>query len=307
VTTETQETDKIVDKVAGTPGTEKTEKSTTQSLQELRGKLGNFARIVEASNFPTLLLYGPTGSGKTYTAASFTKVPELCPVALIAIERTDDTLIGKSDIDLEQLVLFDPHEYKAKANLTNTWDACKQVINKVLTLRPFPFKTVILDGISTLQYFAEDRAVEETPFHSGTSVLLELTQQGDYRIVKNRILPLVMDLVELCALHGAALILTAQERPLTMPKEGEVSLSATEGETKVIRFAPALMPSLISPISGAVSVVGKMRISSEKSIVEFRRTQYREAKDRTGLLGASVEQPTAAKLVKLLRDGGWKI
>ena len=270
--------------------------------------LSAFVRPLDTSFFPPMFIYGPTGSGKTHLAATATKVPELCPVVIITIARTDETLAKKKEIDLDNLPIVDPYKV-AKATGQNMWEASKSAIKKVRDLKDFPFKTVILDDISLLQYHAEERAQEITPFHDGQSVLLELTQQGDYRLVKDRIFPLILDLVDLCAVNKAALFITAQERFLTIQPEGEVVIGGQGGEvTKTLKTAPALMPSLIPIILGQMGIVGKMRVSgADKWVLETRQSQYREAKDRTGVLDQKLEMPTVTKLVTKLREGGWQI
>ena len=282
-------------------------------LEKALVALNAFVRPLDTSFFPPTFLYGPTGAGKTHLAATATKVPSLCPVVIITVARTDETLAKKTEIDIEQLHIADPYKY-AKAKGSNMWDACKMTIKKVRDVRPFPFKCVILDDLSMLQYHAEERAQDQTPFHTNDdgsprgNVLLELTQQGDYRLVKDRIFPLVLDLVDLCTEHKAALFITAGERLLTMQPEGEVTIGGSDGDVRTFKTAPALMPSLIPVILGQMAVVGKMRASgADKWILETRQSQYREAKDRTGRLPQRLDMPTVAQLVDKLREGGWTI
>jgi DNA polymerase III delta prime subunit len=258
-------------------------------------------RLIETANYPVILLYGPTGTGKTYTLCTATKVPELSPVCLIAIDRTDATLVGKKDIDLGNLALIDFREHMKKVKVESEWEAIKQVCAGVRDLKPFPFGMVILDGMSLMQYHAEGRAREQTPFHQGGSVLLELTQQGDYRLARGRMLPVVLDLVETCIANGAAFAMTAQERILTVTPEGEQDPT---DDSKTYRFAPALMPSMIGDLTGTADIVGKMRTSGGKTILETRRTQYREAKDRYGVLAGSVTDPTMSEILSKLKSSG---
>ena len=286
--------------------------SGSAELETALKQLEAFVRELDISFFPPTFHYGPTGSGKTYTAATATKVPELCPVVIITVERTDETLANKPGIDVAQLTVVDPYKY-AKAKSTNMWDACRVGIRKVRDLKPFPFKTVILDGLTLLQYHAEERAQDQTPFHGsgdGTgSVLLELTQQGDYRLVKDRIFPLVLDLVDLCATNKAALFITAQERFLTIQPEGDVTIGSQDGDVvRTLKTAPALMPSLIPIVLGQMAIVGKTRVAgTDKWVLETRQSQYREAKDRTGQMPQKLEMPTVAQMVAKLRGGGWTI
>ena len=255
-------------------------------------------REVEPFAPPTVLLYGPTGAGKTYLASSASMVEDLCPVCLIAMARTDATLVDKKDIDLDKITLLDPKAYMKQANLSNEWDASAQLIRSVRDLKPFRFKCVILDDLSVLQYYAEDRAKEITPFHKdGGSVLLELTQQGDYRLARSRIITAVLDLMDACIANGAMFIMTTKERLIQLPPEGDQDPDSL----KVYKFSPALMPSLIEDMTGAADIVGKLRAISGSSVLETRRTPYRDAKDRYGLIGDSMKDPTMAKIMEKLR------
>jgi len=276
---------------------------TSEVLRKLPGY-----RELDLTRFPPIALIGYNGTGKTYLAASATKVPELCPVCLIAIAKTDATLIGKKDIDASQLVLLDPREHMAKAHISNMWDATKQTLRSMGKLKPFPFRTVILDGISQMQYWAEARAVEQTPFHpDGGSVLLELTQQGDYRLAKDRMMGELLSLLDVCDANKAAFILTGQERLLQIIPEGEIQADEKGNQLKTYRATIALMPSLIQDVLGLMTVVGRMRVAGGKFIMETRRSQYLDAKDQTGYLEDRTEMPTMAGIYKKLTEGGLKL
>ena len=67
------------------------------------------------------------------------------------------------------------------------------------------------------------------------------------------------------------------------------------------------MPALGGLLAGQCSVVAKMRVSGSDTMMETRRTPYREAKDRTGVLGNSMKSPTMQMIVDKLREGGWEI
>ena len=261
-------------------------------------------RLPDATQFPIIVLIGANGTGKTYLAASATKVSELCPVLLITVGKSDHTLSEKPDIDLAQLTVLDPLLHMRMSNLSNAWDAIHQVNRRVLSLRPFPFKTVIYDGLTQMQFHAEKRAAEQTPFHEGTSVLLELTQQGDYRLAKERILDELLQFEEVCEKSRALLIMIGQERLIRVISEGEAQVDEKGQEVKTYRSTIDLMPSLIQPVLGMAGIVGRMRAAGGRFILETRRSQYLDAKDTTGYLGSRIENPTMAKLVGLLRKKG---
>lgn len=272
-----------------------------ESLQKLPG-----FRVPDPTLFPTIILVGANGTGKTYLAASATKVSELCPVLLITVGKSDHTLSEKPDIDLSQLTVLDPIQHMRKVGLSNPWDAIHQVIRGVTRLKPFPFRTTILDGLTQMQFHAEKRAAEQTPFHEGESVLLELTQQGDYRLARERLLDELLQLEELCERNRVAWILTGQERLLRVATEGEVQVDERGQEVRTYRSTIDLMPSLIQPVLGMAGIVGRMRYAGGRFIMETRRSQYLDAKDTTGYLGDRVENPTMAKIVERLRkkEGG---
>ena len=268
--------------------------TTAEAIRKLSGY-----RELDTTVFPWMGVYGDNGTGKTYLCASASMVPEMCPVVLISIGRPDYTLEHKSDIEPKEITLIDPRVYAREKHIGNLWDASKQVIRSVANMNPFPFKTVILDDLSLLQSFAEDQAAAVSPFHQGPSVLLELPQQGDYRLAKSRILDALIRLQDVCVENKATFMWTAQARMTHVVPEGEPVLDEKGAEVKMYRATPGVMPSMIQEIQGLVTIVGKCRISSTTHVLETRRSQYRDAKDPTGTLQDQMRSPTAAKIRNL--------
>lgn len=105
--------------------------------------LGNFNIEVADPRVTTpklkVLLYGPSGTGKTSLASTASKVDELGPVLYIDLER--GTAPAAKYGDLDNMLVVQPASYKEFADL----------LVKLGTSKDMPFKTVVIDTIDRLQ------------------------------------------------------------------------------------------------------------------------------------------------------------
>lgn len=86
-----------------------------------------------------VLLYGPSGTGKTSLASTASKVEELGPVLYIDLER--GTAPAAKYGDLDNMLVVQPATYKDFADL----------LIKIGDERDNPFKTVVIDTVDRLQ------------------------------------------------------------------------------------------------------------------------------------------------------------
>lgn len=86
-----------------------------------------------------VLLYGPSGTGKTSLASSASKVEELGPVLYVDLER--GTAPAAKFGDLDNMLIVQPATYKEFADL----------LVKVSNEKDNPFKTVVIDTVDRLQ------------------------------------------------------------------------------------------------------------------------------------------------------------
>lgn len=86
-----------------------------------------------------ILIYGPSGTGKTSLASTASTVEELGPVLYIDLER--GTAPAAKYGDLDNMLVVQPPSYKEFASL----------LLKISGAKDKPFKTVIIDTIDRLQ------------------------------------------------------------------------------------------------------------------------------------------------------------
>lgn len=86
-----------------------------------------------------ILLYGPSGTGKTSLASTASTVEELGPVLYVDLER--GTAPAAKYGDLDNMLIVQPATYKEFANL----------LIGISEAKDKPFKTVIIDTIDRLQ------------------------------------------------------------------------------------------------------------------------------------------------------------
>ena len=86
-----------------------------------------------------ILLYGPSGTGKTSLASTASTVEELSPVLYVDLER--GTAPAAKYGDLDNMLVVQPATYNEFANL----------LVKISEAKDKPFKTVVIDTVDRLQ------------------------------------------------------------------------------------------------------------------------------------------------------------
>lgn len=123
------------------------------------GKFDSFLKGVNIEisdpriNTPKLkvLLYGPSGTGKTSLASSSSKVEELGPVLYVDLER--GTAPATKYGDLDNMLIVQPATYKEFADL----------LLKIGDAKDKPFNTVVIDTVDRLQELIKLHFAEANP------------------------------------------------------------------------------------------------------------------------------------------------
>lgn len=123
------------------------------------GKFDSFLKGVNIEisdpriNTPKLkvLLYGPSGTGKTSLASSSSKVEELGPVLYVDLER--GTAPATKYGDLDNMLIVQPATYKEFADL----------LLKISDAKDKPFNTVVIDTVDRLQELIKLHFAEANP------------------------------------------------------------------------------------------------------------------------------------------------
>lgn len=98
-----------------------------------------------------VLLYGPSGTGKTSLASTASMVEELGPVLYIDLER--GTAPAAKFGDLDNLLIVQPATYKEFADL----------LVKISSAKDKPFNTVVIDTVDRLQELIKLHFAEANP------------------------------------------------------------------------------------------------------------------------------------------------
>lgn len=98
-----------------------------------------------------VLLYGPSGTGKTSLASTASKVEELGPVLYIDLER--GTAPAAKFGDLDNMLVVQPATYKEFADL----------LVKIRNAKDKPFNTVVIDTVDRLQELIKLHFAEANP------------------------------------------------------------------------------------------------------------------------------------------------
>ena len=98
-----------------------------------------------------VLLYGPSGTGKTSLASTASTVEELSPVLYVDLER--GTAPAAKFGDLDNLLIVQPATYKEFADL----------LVKISNAKDKPFNTVVIDTVDRLQELIKLHFAEANP------------------------------------------------------------------------------------------------------------------------------------------------
>lgn len=144
----------------------------------------------------TALIYGLSGSGKTFLLRGLVESSLLYPALILSCDEGHASLVDL--VDDEKMLLFS----------TPRVEDIEKLVDSLLTQTPY-FRTIAIDNISILHLNALYKAAEDRVARSGrgTSVVFE---QADYGIARTSILTMISGLLYQPALANVNIIVTAQ-------------------------------------------------------------------------------------------------
>ncbi|MHA1302219.1 MAG: ATP-binding protein [Candidatus Heimdallarchaeaceae archaeon] len=245
-----------------------------------------------------LIVFGPTGHGKTTLLASATKMKDqrLAPTLLLDFEagvQSIESLVHK--ISLEDLAnkKVKPSVDRVDVVKIKSWSDFDIVYEYLATNEDNPYRSVALDSLSEMNYLnltsIVETGVQTNPRHDP-----DIAYQDDY--LKS-------------AAQMRKLIRYFRDLPMHVFFSAAVK-QMTDPRTKQTQYWPSLIGQLALEIPGLLTIVGYLAVVTE--VKEGQEVQYRAlftqptegiiAKDRTegGKLGGMVVEPTLPKILDLV-------
>lgn len=222
-----------------------------------------------------ILIYGPSGTGKTILVGSAAAVPVLCPVLGTDIEG-GMTSLASYDYGEDTIDLTDVNSFTEGAE-------SYMRVHKYLTSKENTYATAIMDSATELQQMVLDEC------------LIEARKKEPDLHIWNRVTSKMRKAVRQIRDLPIHVLVTALERQV-------------KDETKGIMVRqPALQGKISEEMPGFFDIVGKMEIKKNKAgevvrILHFESDGSFVAKDRTGALGKKMENPTMEKIWNLIRE-----
>ena len=244
-----------------------------------------------------LIVFGPTGHGKTTLLASATKIKDqrLTPTLLLDFEAGVQSIKSLVNyVSLEDLATgkIKPSSEKVDVVKIKSWGNFDIVYEYLATNEDNPYKSVALDSLSEMNYLnltnIVDIGVQANPRHDP-----DVAYQDDYLKSSAQMRKLIRYFRDL-PMH---VFFSAGVRQIVDPR------------TKRTQYQPSLVGQLTLEVPGLLVIIGYLAIVTE--VKEGQKVQYRAlftqpaegfiAKDRTegGKLGGMVIEPTLPKILDL--------
>jgi len=244
-----------------------------------------------------LLVYAPSGHGKTYLIGTAAGDPRLCPMVLADFEGGTRSIRSKTVlVPLEELADFVPSTNKIVVVRIKRWEDFDTLYD-VVHAPDSPYKTVAIDSLSELNYLILSEVVA-VAVKSDRGHDPDVPERQDYLRSSTQMRKLIRFFRDL----DANTIFTA---------------SANEKEnvqTKRMQAVPNLTGKLVYEVPGLVDIVAYLGVMDDADengdpitvrslLVQPTGRFMAKARDEEGRLGESVDSPTLPKIMDLLSGG----
>lgn len=240
----------------------------------------------------SILLRGPSKSGKTFLAGQVLGIPEFCPVLWMSLDNSHVTLttpdyqrkFGISDINQVGKFTF--------IDSLKTFEASLAAVRQgVPLINGQPCKTLVTDNltefIDRLVRIEADKDHDDKARAKARARALEDTAGlGDYRIVKAH----MMDVLHTMRyeLKGINIIATADVRVDTIKLDG----------TERSRVEVGVPPGMIAKINRSFDINGELGVKGGNYVIRFNSDAIVQGLgDRFMRLPAQIEDPTLRKIL----------
>jgi len=252
--------------------------ATAKANNEIRELLGvkSPSELVEWFNG---FIYGDAGVGKTYLLGTAVGDPRMSPALVIDSEGGMATLRKLKDVDILTVRSMKDIE-KIGSDLARSIDKGKMY-----------YKTVAIDSLTELADLDMRNVMKEAYAKNPEKVHPDVPSPREWGIVRN---------------HMRLIVRHFRDLPCHTVWTGHVTIVEADAEKAQPRkFFPGFAGKLAREIPGFMDIVGyySQKANAEGVItrtLQFQGTDRVIAKDRTGALGALVENPTLPMLWDLI-------
>ncbi len=229
-----------------------------------------------------ILVYGPTGSGKTFLCGHALDVPELRPILIADVDGGVDTVTEKI---IEYWEEVEVHALHTPADVKVMLDAL---------YKPSRFKTVILDGLT--EYHAMMLAT--TMAQNGRSPS-EMPALQDYGGASAYMLAFLRNVRKNAIVH----FLTTAGQAVQLDEASGTLHVSPDIVGKLSYRAPRFFH-IVGHITTVMAASKDGAVLQEKRRLQVQPFGSVRAKDRSGKLGAVLLEPTMQKIYDLVYSSG---
>lgn len=238
-----------------------------------------------------VLLYGPTGAGKSYLAASSVLVEAMCPVILFDVEAGVDRIRFSDNRSIWNFVK------EGKLTVVSTVSGADLGLLQRALTTPGRYKTIIVDSLTELHALILRLILQQ---RSGAGVTLQ-----DYGTVSGKVLE-ALRLAQLCPANFIATcghMYSKDEIYGTLHIEPDITGKLAQRSPRFFDIVGYLTANIRrAPIQQVQQAQGKPEEMVPTKAADVQRTLQVQpysriaAKDRSGNLGASLPDPMMSNM-----------
>lgn len=253
----------------------KTKPKLTPEQEELRSKL-QVKSPDEFLEWMNILIYGEPGVGKTFFIGQADRDPRLRPVLIFDVEGGMMTLRDRPGIDVIRV-----------RSIQEVEDKYNMLYHSLDKNGELYYKTIGIDSLTELADLDMRKVMKEAFARKPETVDIDVPSPREWGIVRNHIRLIARAFKDLPC-HA---IYTASE-------------NIVQKENMPDKFLPGFAGKLVKEVPGFADIVGHYRARNKggeiNRVLQVTGTDRVLAKDRTKVLGQSVENPTLSSLWGIL-------